>query len=100
MPKLKDFLKSQQGALVARNSGQLLAPSLAGALASISGSKSMFAGKEAEFADAVESLVGSEPFTDELSELIGTPRAGEAEDDFVVRAKSEMTKLLKKKLGG
>ena len=53
-----------------------------------------------KFAHQVGELVGSEEFVTELSDQIGKPLPGESEDEFVVRAKNAMKKLLSAKLSG
>lgn len=51
-----------------------------------------------EFSSKVSEVAYSDEVIDELSQNVGEPQEDETEDQFVERAKSEMKKILKKKL--
>lgn len=50
------------------------------------------------FAAQVSELATSDAVMDELSDQLGTPRAGETEDAFVARAQATMARILSGKL--
>lgn len=54
--------------------------------------------KASDLADSAAKLVADKDFLDELESEIGMPKKSETEDEFVVRAKRAMLKLLDKKL--
>lgn len=95
MPKLKDFLKSDDGGRLLTDSRKTLGSSLPLAMAGLTAFTEHDAADK--FKAGVESMVSSKAFTDELSDVIGVPARDETEDQFVARAKSQMTNLLKKK---
>ncbi|WP_087723439.1 hypothetical protein [Pandoraea sp. PE-S2T-3] len=96
----KEFLNSQQGTAAFQGTALALKSNMTTAVARINDATSIFIGNEAEqnFAQAVNEIVQSDAFTDELSQSIGIPLPEETEDQFVARAKAKMTDFLRKKL--
>ena len=54
--------------------------------------------KASTFAEEAANLVTDKEFLGELESEIGLPKSGETEDEFVVRAKEAMFKMLQGKL--
>ena len=54
--------------------------------------------KASTFAEEAANLVTDKQFLGELESEIGLPKSGETEDEFVVRAKEAMFKMLQGKL--
>lgn len=59
----------------------------------------MSSGDAGKFSEKVTELAYSEKFLNEFSNEIGSPKAGENENEFVKRAKNKMASLLRAKLG-
>ena len=100
MTTLKDYLEESK---VARATSLVLPSSktLANVIAKelIASPLVQISNNEAsEFSNQVSELATSAEVINELSDEIGAPKNHETEDEFVERAKSTLTKILKRKL--
>lgn len=102
MNSLKEFLKKEgepesQGSPFPVAQRMELAKSMSGGI-SLAATLHMPGDKVGEFSNQVSELATSTEVMDELSDTLGTPKAGETEDEFVARAKLTLTGILNRKL--
>ncbi len=99
MPNFKDFvnsLKNTPKALNGNSASNELATKISSSLILSSVNISNYEGDE--FGNKVTKLAHSEEVLTELSSAIGMPEETESEDEFVERAKSTLTSILRSKL--
>ncbi|WP_312553110.1 hypothetical protein [Massilia sp.] len=103
MSRLIDFLKANRSGtarlLPLKQSENALTVAVSRELGEIqSGSKPLLSAREAgTTANQISALAYDERFLGELSDVIGTPKPGETEDEFVARCKAQMASLLRLK---
>lgn len=99
MSNFKDFLKTKTSRgqkVISSSSSQELTTQISGALAVTA--ISMSSNNRERFSSEVVQVANSDEILTELSESIGNPKETESEDEFVKRAKSNLAKILKRKL--
>lgn len=104
MSKFSDFVLNQEGHKMLPSLKQTQATTglaIASSLQNVTNaSSSLFVASDAnELVTQIGNSVYTREFLEEFSNVIGTPRDGETEDQFVCRCKGEMTALLKMKFG-
>lgn len=97
MSDFKNFVRSRTGQkMINSSSSQNLATQISGTLAATTISISH--SDREKFSSDVVQIANSDEVLTELSQSIGDPQKNESEDEFVERAKSTLTKILKSKL--
>lgn len=96
MNNFKDFIKSSHKNEIRKlSSSQEIATAIS---SSLTASTLITAFDSKKFGDEVVKIARSDEVLTELSESIGDPKETESEDEFVERAKSTLSKILKQKL--